>query len=233
MGKMELGIEDIATALGLPASKIERWIRQGHIPLIRSGPLCSFDPDALRKWAAQNHLNLCLESGPARDPRPLAAESLVSALTRGGVYHRIRGAGVPEILAEVTGRLAFIPAPHKADLLQRLLEREKLTSTGIGKGVAIPHPRDPAGPLVAAPHIAACFLCTPVDFRAVDDRPVWVLFVMLCPTVKEHLHLLSRLSYGLRNADFIAFLESAPSAAALLHAVAAFEGQLDPATGGR
>jgi PTS system nitrogen regulatory IIA component len=86
---------------------------------------------------------------------------------------------------------------------------------------------------VEAPHIAACFLRTPVDFRAVDDQPVTVLFVMLCPTVKAHLHLLSRLSYGLRNAEFVAFLKSAPSAAALLEAVAAVESQLDPTPGER
>jgi PTS system nitrogen regulatory IIA component len=230
---MELSIIDIAAALGLPASKIDRWIRQGHIPLIRSGPLCSFEPEALRKWAAQNHLSLCLEGGPPPDCRPLAAETLVSALARGGVYHGIDGASVPEILAAITARLTFIPAAHKEELLRRLLERENLTSTGIGKGVAIPHPRDPAGRLVEAPHIAACFLRTPVDFRAVDDRPVTVLFVMLCPTVKAHLHLLSRLSYGLRNAEFVASLKSAPSAAALLEAVAAVESQLDPTPGER
>jgi PTS system nitrogen regulatory IIA component len=224
---MELNIADIAAGLGLPAGKVERWIRQGHIPVIRSGPICRFDPDALAKWAAANNLSFCLDSGAPRVCRPQVLGSLAQALARGGVFHQVRGASVPEVLEGVTELLSFIPATHKAELLERLLAREKLTSTGIGRGVAIPHPRDPIASLVTIPHIAACFLATPVDFQAVDDRPVSVLFVMLCPTVKEHLHLLSRLSFSLRQADFTAFLQSAPPAEALLEAVRTLEDGLD------
>jgi PTS system nitrogen regulatory IIA component len=66
-----------------------------------------------------------------------------------------------------------------------------------------------------------------VDFSAVDDLPVFVLFVMLSPTVKVHLHLLSRLSYCVRNPKFVAFLGEQPDPAALFSRIEEIEQTLE------
>ena len=51
-----------------------------------------------------------------------------------------------------------------------------------------------------------CFLEAPVDFGALDNQPVHTLFTLISPTVKAHLHLLSRLAFALRNPDFKALI---------------------------
>jgi PTS system nitrogen regulatory IIA component len=107
------------------------------------------------------------------------------------------------------------------------MARERLASTGIGNGIAIPHPRDPLSNPPEAPIIITYFLKTPVNFKAVDDQPVSVLFLLISPTVKHHLHLLSRLSYCIRNRSFVAFLNTHPDAVALQARVAECEIQLD------
>ncbi len=111
-----------------------------------------------------------------------------------------------------------------------MLEREALTSTGIGRGVAIPHPRTPLSDALKAPSITTCFLEKPIDFNSVDDRPVFVMFILLSTSVKVHLHLLSRLSFWVRSAAFVDFLKTAPDPDALFARVVEFEAQLD---GGR
>ena len=80
-----------------------------------------------------------------------------------------------------------------------LLAREALGSTGIGDGIAIPHVRNPIVLHVSKPLIALCFLENPIDFGALDGQPVSILFAMISPTVRAHLHLLSRLGFVLQN----------------------------------
>ena len=107
------------------------------------------------------------------------------------------------------------------------MERERLASTGVGKGIAIPHLRTPLSELLRQPVITTCFLAQPMDFGAIDDQPVFVLFALLCPSVKAHLHLLSRLSYCARDNAFIEFLRSAPDEADLFGRISEFEATLE------
>ena len=78
-----------------------------------------------------------------------------------------------------------------------------------------------------APIIATCFTEKPVPFGAVDDQPVSVLFLLISPTVKHHLHLLSRLSYCIRDRAFVDFLLSQPDEKMLHLRVSEFEKRLD------
>ncbi len=95
-----------------------------------------------------------------------------------------------------------------------LLAREKLGSTGFGGGVAIPH-----GKLPGLPHVVGLFarLAQPVDFLAIDDLPVDLVFVLLSPTDAgaEHLKALARVSRRLRDRAFVAKLRGAGSRDAL------------------
>src|SRR5262249_49982160 len=92
-------------------------------------------------------------------------------------------------------------------LLSVLLAREALGSTAIGDGVAIPHVRNPIVLEVARPIVGLCFLAQPIDFGALDGKPVHTLFSLVSPTVRAHLHLLSRIAFLLRDARFRAALE--------------------------
>jgi PTS system nitrogen regulatory IIA component len=93
--------------------------------------------------------------------------------------------------------------------------------------VAIPHPRSPLEDAYEKAAITTFFLTEPVDYGAVDDRPVFVMFLILSPDVKTHLHLLSRLAFCLRNDAFVTFLKSKPDPGKLLEKVEEFENHLE------
>ena len=103
----------------------------------------------------------------------------------------------------------------KVELLNALLEREKLGSTGIGDGVAIPH-----GKLNGLDNIILLFGKSGqgVDFDAIDRKPVCMVFLLVAPADSAGLHLkaLARLSRMLREKEFKNSLLMASDAEALL-----------------
>lgn len=103
-----------------------------------------------------------------------------------------------------------VPSIDAEDLFRRLIARERLGSTGIGHGIAIPHCRveNCAGTLGAL-----ITLADPVDFDAIDSQPVDILFAMLVPEEAhdEHLQNLAALAGALSNADFREKLRTASS----------------------
>ena len=132
--------------------------------------------------------------------------SLCEALTAGGIAYRVGGQDKESVLRSV---VEAMPLPEEVDrelLLQVLLAREALGSTGIGDGIAIPHVRNPIVLHVLRPTITLCFLENPMDFGALDGKPVRCLFTMVSPTVRAHLHLLSKLAFVLRDPGFKAVL---------------------------
>lgn len=113
-----------------------------------------------------------------------------------------------------------VPGIEADELFRRLIGRERLGSTGIGHGIAIPHCR-----------IANCdstlgallTLAEPIDFDAIDSQPVDILFAMLVPedAHDEHLQTLAALAGALNNADYRQRLRAANSDAALFQAATA------------
>jgi nitrogen PTS system EIIA component len=99
-------------------------------------------------------------------------------------------------------------------VFETLLERERLGSTGIGSGTAVPH-----GRIADLPRIQGFFarLEKPVDFEAIDDRPVDLVFVLLTPDAAgaDHLKALARISRLMRDRGFCEKLRGTDRADAL------------------
>ncbi|MGE0108704.1 MAG: PTS sugar transporter subunit IIA [Bdellovibrionales bacterium] len=99
-------------------------------------------------------------------------------------------------------------------LFDALWEREKLGTTGVGQGIAIPHAR-----IAGLDKVQGFFvqLKTPLSFDAVDDQPVDLVFLLLAPqdAGADHLHALACVSKILRNSDFCAKLRKAKDEKAL------------------
>lgn len=100
------------------------------------------------------------------------------------------------------------------EVVDRLIERERLGSTGFGGGVAIPH-----GKIEGLDHVVGLFiqLAQPVDVKAIDDLPVDLVFCLLSPpdAGSEHLKALAQVSRWLRDRAFVAKLRGAGSADAI------------------
>ena len=224
---MKLTRKEVALSLDLPLHTLDRWIRQGRIPILPSGQGFEFEESALKKWAVRHSLPFRPPGAMAAPPEESPLENLLPVMKRGGVFEAVSADDVDGALEAAVGLIPAISARDRKDLYRRLLEREHLTSTGIGRGIAIPHPRTPLADVLETPIITTCFLERPIDFNAVDDRPVFVLFVLLSTSVKVHLHLLSRLSFCVRSADFIDFLKAVPAPQDLFARIAQFESHLD------
>ncbi|NOX32948.1 MAG: PTS transporter subunit EIIA [Deltaproteobacteria bacterium] len=206
---MELSVFDLSKHLGVVPGTIERWVQQGKLPVSKKGTNFKFHTKELEQWAAKHNISLKLSDKRTKEKSQESVIQLSSAVRNGGVYFDIRGNDMKSVLESCIEKISGIPDEFKAELLDRLTERERALSTGIGNGIAIPHPREQLGYL-SEPLVSICFLDKPVDYHAVDNQPVWVLFFILCPVLKMHLYLLSALSFCLRDNLFISFLKSKP-----------------------
>jgi len=81
---MEILISELCRSLGVAPTTIERWIRQGKLPVSQRGSAYSFHARDLKNWAAKNHISLNLEPRPARGPETEAQISLPAAIETGG-----------------------------------------------------------------------------------------------------------------------------------------------------
>ena len=219
---MELKAKDLAEYLDVPLDTLERWIRQGRIPVNKNNDICEFNENTLKKWASAHNLKFRSRKKKSEQGQDFEQEPLAAVIKRGGILYDVKG-DTPEMIFEsVVGQLTTFSEDTRQELFVRLMEREKMMSTGIGNGVAIPHPRTPLDELEKS-IIVSCFLKQPVDFNAIDARPVFCLFMILSTSIKMHLHLLSSLTFLLRQNSFISFLKKSPDEVAFFQHIKKME----------
>ena len=199
---MQLSVKDAASVLNLSEKTIYRWIKQETIPAYRINEQFRFNRAELLEWATSRRIQVSPNIFIEGDESMVSLPSLSDALKAGGVAYRIGGLDQPAVLRAVVDVLNLPEEVDREFLYQVLLARETLGSTGIGNGIAIPHVRNPVVLHVSKPTVTLCFLEHPIDFRAIDGQPVNTLFTLISPSVRAHLHLLSRLGFVLRNQDF-------------------------------
>jgi nitrogen PTS system EIIA component len=126
----------------------------------------------------------------------------------------IRADSKPAILAQLAERFASVYGLDQSGILARIEDRERLGSTGFGRGVAIPHAR-----IAGLGHPVAAFLRleAPVSFDAADAMPVDLVFGLLSPEQAgaAHLHALAAISRMMRDERMHAALTQAPGEEAM------------------
>jgi PTS system nitrogen regulatory IIA component len=182
------------------------------------------------EWARSHNLTVCEKD---RDDEEKKKEdkkiSLNNAILRGGVFYDLEGDDIFTVLQNAVATIQF-PVEvevNKDLLLDQILFRESVASTGIGKGVAIPHLRDVQHLKLEYPIIPVFFLRNEIDFNSIDGQPVFVLFFIFTPAPEIHLKMLSRLSYCLHNAEFISMLKNGVDEKQLLEKIEALEEAID------
>jgi len=198
---MQLTVRAVSKLFNVSEKTVYRWIDQDDLPACRFDAHYGFNRGELVEWATARHIPVPDELFQATDSTA-ALPSLTEALRAGGIFHRLKGTDKESVLSAA---VEAMPLPQDVDrhlLLQMLLAREALQSTAVGEGIAIPHVRNPMVLHVPRPMITLCFLDPPVDFGALDGKPVYALFSLISPSPRVHLHLLSRLAFALRDAGF-------------------------------
>jgi PTS system nitrogen regulatory IIA component len=203
---MQLSVRDVARLLDVSEKTIYRWVKQRAIPSSKINDQLRFNRTELLEWATANKVHVHPELVSEDPVEQMPLPSLVEALEAGGVFYRIGGHDKASVLESVVNAMHLPGEIDRSFLIQVLLARESLGSTGVGDGIAIPHVRNPIVLHLPRPMIALCFLEHPIEFDAMDSKPVHILFTLISPTVRVHLHMLSRLSHALRDAAFRAAL---------------------------
>jgi PTS system nitrogen regulatory IIA component len=161
-----------------------------------------FNRAELLEWATAQKLNVSVEIFQEPESTAAPMPGLLDALQAGGIHYRLSGRDRESVLRALVETMR-VPEEVDRDFLFRvLLAREAMEPTGIGDGIAIPHVRNPIVLHVSRPMVTLCFLEEPVNFGALDGQPVHTLFALISPTVRAHLHLLSRLAFALRDPGF-------------------------------
>lgn len=135
-------------------------------------------------------------------------------LSPDGVIANLKANSKKQALQELSARAARITGQHERVIFDTLLERERLGTTGVGNGIAIPH-----GRLPGLDKLYGLFARVerPVDFDSIDEMPVDLIFLLLAPESAgaDHLKALARVSRLLRDKSICEKLRGAESADAL------------------
>ena len=199
-----LTTEQVARLLKLPEVTIQRWEHQGKIPCKIINNQVMFKKSEITGWAQQHDLKIYRPEGEKEKTEELR---LSRAIKKGGTFYGIQGKDIYTAFQNSLKNLSFVKKEHFQPILDALLDREELNSTGIGGGIAIPHTRNRLDIGISEPYVAVFFLDTPLNFSAVDEEDVYVLFMIFTSTVKEHLKMLSKISFILQQSQINEILQ--------------------------
>ena len=202
---MELKINDIAALLEVPEKTVLQWIQERSLPAYQINHEYLFNMAEIKEWVLKNNLNVShkiLEMSLTRHP-----VSLSGLLKRGGIFYGIEGNAVTETIKNAVNIMPIPQETTKEALVYSLLEREEMMPTAIGKGIAIPHPRNPILADIEHESITICFLKNPINYGAIDNEFVRTLFIILSANPKRHLEILSKISFLCQQEDYTGLLK--------------------------
>ncbi len=205
---MNTSVKDAANLLNVSEKTIYRWIKQEIVPVYRVNEQYRFNRAELLEWATSRRMGVSPDAFHEPEAVGTPLPELVESLETGGIIYRLDGGNREGVMANLVDELRLPEEVDRDYLLKVLNAREELASTGVGNGIAIPHPRNPVLLHITKPSITLAFLENPVDFLALDGKPIHTLFCLISPTLRAHLHLLSTLSFVMRDPGFRAAIEN-------------------------
>ncbi|HSX13870.1 MAG TPA: PTS sugar transporter subunit IIA [Chlamydiales bacterium] len=219
---MDLKLRDVAELLNVSETTVRRWVDNDRIPYYRLNQETRFSRQEIENWV------LSAKEDGFTDEESLGTQhfGLYRAIHKGSVYKDIPGDTKEEVIRNAVDLIAADINLDAEVITELLLDREKLMPTALSNGVAVPHTRDFLIP-ESFDVVAVVFPKKPIEFGALDNQKVDVLFFLFACDDKRHLHLLAKLAHLSRNAENIAYLHSHPSKQNLLEYVKDWEGSLN------
>lgn len=211
---MELKKRDIINLLQVSEKTLYRWIREKKIPCYRINHQYRFSRSEINEWILDSRIELSpklLQLSIANRPT-----NFTGLLVNGGIHYDVPGASLPEALRNAVTTMPTPSGIPKEEIINALLSREEMMSTAIGRGIAIPHPRNPIVTSIEDASVSLCFLKTPFSCGALDNMPVHTLFILLTATPKRHLEVLSKISYLCHLEDFLHLLRRRAAAGEIM-----------------
>ncbi|MBN2352975.1 MAG: PTS sugar transporter subunit IIA [Spirochaetales bacterium] len=203
---MDLKIRDLVELLQVSEKTIYRWLKEKKIPAYRINHQFRFSKAEINEWLLQNRIEV--------SDRILALKltalpvNLAEMARRGGVFYDLPGGTPGEAIRHAVGAIKLPAGADRARIIEVILQREGMMSTAVGRGIALPHSRNPILTDSADAEVSIFFLREKVDFQALDGEPVHTMFIALTANPKRHLEVLSKISYFCQRDDFRALLET-------------------------
>lgn len=132
---------------------------------------------------------------------------LTSLISKGGVF-TVEGSSTTEIYEKVCKLIKFPESITSDAVFNALCAREKIMSTAVGNGIALPHASVPIIKEEEEQRVCVVYLKEPLDMNAPDEMKVHTMFVILTQNRQTHLQVLSRLVSLLRDTSFLNLLEN-------------------------
>jgi len=225
---MDLKLKDVAELLNVSEATVRRWITESKIPYYRLHHQYRFNRSEIEGWMLSGHSGKDFSPFDVSESEPKLGTQqfgLYRAVHKGGVYHDIPGSTKEEVIAAVVQKIAQNIQLDAEVITELLLDRERLMSTALSHGIAVPHTRDF---LLQDSFdvVTVAFPKVPIEYGALDGQPVHTLFFLFACDDKRHLHLLAKLAHLSSRADNLTFLQTRPSKIALLEHIKQWEGNL-------
>lgn len=216
----ELTLKDLAPLAGVSEETLAGWVKEGSFPGKIENGAFRFSDREVRRWFSNHHRCLPPDWLSGSGGTSICLPELIS---RGGILRNIAGNNVSEVIRAAGGCMPIPEGFEREAVVRALLEREELTPTAVGKGIALPHPRSPILKDATLEQVTIVFLEKPVDYHAVDGQEVHTLMVLLSSDFKRHLEILSRISYLCQQKEFLDLLQMRASSERLLNTIARLE----------
>ena len=139
-------------------------------------------------------------------------------ILRGGVINNIDADSPLEVYEQLKSKIKLPKSVTPDILYEGLCAREKVLSTAVGRGIALPHCRDIILSGSDEQQITVVYLKNPIDMNAPDGRKVDTMFVLLTSNSQSHLQVLSRLAALIKNDSFVELLRNRATAEELAEA---------------
>lgn len=241
---MDLKIKDVAELLNVSETTVRRWLSDGKIPAYRMNHQYRFSRIEIENWMMRckikspeegfssfDQIQIYPPLGTEKEPQEVVSRGgmhhfcLYRAIHQGDVFSHVPGKTKEELIRWTTQTVAQKLSVDIDVLTELLLDREKLMPTTLNNGIAVPHTRDflRKGPLDM---VFVVYPKDPLDYGALDGKPVHTLFFLFASNDKGHLQLLAKLAHLGSYPKALEFLNTSPDKKSLLDFIRIWEGQV-------
>ena len=195
-------LAEVSRYLKLSEKTVQKMVKNGEIPCTKIANQWRFYKSMIEDWLASQmeltsraSISMLIEDENIFMPiSRLISEDLILMDLKADT----RDAALAE-MADAAYAANIIS--DREQVLKKLLEREKLSTTGVGEGLALPHLRRPSARLVREPRIIIAVSKKGIEYDSFDGNPVYVLLMILSDNEAVHLRILSKISRLLRDRE--------------------------------
>ena len=186
---------EVAKWLRMNERTVHKLAKRGELPGVKVGRRWLFNRGLVEKWLADK-----VEEGkpmPAGSTYPAAPAPvrLTDSIHPASIKMELSGTDVPSVVHEMVGLATLSGAiSDPLDLERRILERERHLSTGMDRGIAIPHPRGPVPDLGRQLLLSVGVCREGLDYQALDGGPTHLFFLVCARDESTHIRAVAKLA---------------------------------------